>query len=221
MNPVAAGFSAHQQQGVAHCSRRRRRQVSFVDQANTHGVDQGVFRVAAIEVDLPGHVGHPYTVAVPGDASHHTLKQVPVSGLFGWSEPQGVEQGDGPGAHGQDVPDDAAHARGSALQGLYRRWVVVRLDLENGYDSVPQVHRAGVFGAGLGHDPGRPAGEQPQQRPGVLVAAVLAPQSAEHAQLNRIGFPVQPVHDQVIFGPGQGDFVQLFLGYCHYFACSA
>ena len=54
----------------------------------------------------------------------------------------------------------------------------------------------------------------------MLVSAMFAPKSSEHAQLHRVGLPVQPVQDHVVFGPGKGYLIQLLLSNCHR-GCSA
>ena len=46
----------------------------------------------------------------------------------------------------------------------------------------------------------------------MFVATVLAPQSPEHAQLNRVGLPAQPLHDEAVLSLGEGYFVQDLLG---------
>ena len=49
----------------------------------------------------------------------------------------------------------------------------------------------------------------------MLVAAMLAPQRSEHPQLYLVGFTVQALYDQVVFGAGQGDFVKYILAHRH------
>ena len=44
---------------------------------------------------------------------------------------EGVERGNGTGAHSKDVAQDAAHAGGRAMIRLDERGVVVTLDLEH------------------------------------------------------------------------------------------
>jgi hypothetical protein len=48
------------------------------------------------------------------------MKQVTVMGVIQRAKTQRVKQGYGPGAHGQNVPDDAANSGGGPLERLYR-----------------------------------------------------------------------------------------------------
>jgi len=215
VDAVAPGAGAHQQHHVADLGGRRRGDVVGPDQPHAHGVHQGVLGVGLVETDLAGHVGHADAVAVPGDAAHNAVEQVPVLRVVQRAEPEGVEQGYGAGAHGQDVPDDAAHARGCSLQRLHGGRMVMGLDLENYCQAIADIHRAGVLRPGLGQDSVGLLAEQLQQRPGVLVAAVFAPERPEHPQFDRVGLPVQPFDDQVILGPRKRDLVQCFFGHRH------
>jgi len=80
------------------------------------------------------------------------------------AEAQRVGAGDGPGAHGEHVAQDAAHAGGGALVGLDEGGVVVRLHLEHDGVAVADVDDAGVL-AGADEDPGPGGGQAPEQRP--------------------------------------------------------
>ena len=136
--------------------------------------------------------GSPRRVSVAGDAGddagHHPLR---VGGV-GRAEPQLVHHRDRPGAHGQDVPDDAADPGGRALIGLDERRVVVRLDLEGDRPAVTDVDDAGVLadpGQHLGpHLVGGGLAEVGQVHLGRLVRAVLRPHHRVHRQLG-VGRP--------------------------------
>ena len=215
MDAIAPGVRADQQQDAAGGVGGRRSQLVNGNQTHAHCVDQRVLGVGFVEADFAADIRDADAVAVPGNALDHAPEQVAVAGVGRRAEAQGVEEGNGPGAHSQDVPDDAADAGGRPLQRLYRRGVVMGFDLEHHGQPVANIYRSGVFRSGLGQDAGGTAGQQLEQRPGVFVAAMLAPQRAEHPQFHRVGFPVQPVDNQVILGGGQGDLVQDFLADRH------
>src|SRR4030042_1567027 len=59
----------------------------------------------------------PDRIAVAGDAGDDAFHDRPVLRIVGRPEAQGVHDGDGPGAHGEDVAEDAADARGRARVG--------------------------------------------------------------------------------------------------------
>ena len=137
-----------------------------------------------------------------GDAGDHPLHQADVAGIVEGTEPQRIEQGDRPGAHGEDVPQDAADARGSPLKRLDRRGVVVAFDLEGQPLPLAQIDHTGVF-TGADQDAGPAGGEARQQRPAVAVAAVLGPHDAEHAQFGPVGGPAQAPADLVVISAAE------------------
>ena len=109
-----------------------------------------------------------------------------VSGASMRPEAQRVHDRDRPGAHRQDVADDAADAGGRALVRLDVGRVVVRLDLEGDGPAVADVDHAGV----LAHADQqrvrlrrRLVAELPQVHLGRLVGAVLAPHHRVDGQL--------------------------------------
>jgi hypothetical protein len=69
---------------------------------------------------------------------------------MGWrTETQGVQGGDRAGAHGEDIAQDAADARGRSLIGFDEGGVVVALHLENDGVAVAEIDDAGVFSGAL------------------------------------------------------------------------
>ena len=215
VDAVAARLRAHEHDRVARAFRGRGDEVAVAEEADAHGVHQRVFAVGVVEEDLAAHVGNAEAVAVAADAGDDTLEQAAVLGLVGRAEAQRVQQRDGPRAHGEDVADDAADARRRALIGLDGRGVVVGLDLHGHGEAAADVDDAGVFLAGLDHDPVAGVGKAAQQRLGVLVAAVLAPQRAEHAKFEGVGLAVEPVDDHLVLGGAEGHLVEHLLGYRH------
>ena len=134
-----------------------------------------------------------------GDAGHHASKQPPHRRRLEAAETQRVHAGDWPGAHGENVADDAAHAGRRPLKRLDRAGVIVRLDLERHAEPVAHVDYAGVFLAGGDDDLGRPGGEGLEQGPGVLVGAMLAPHHGENAQLGEVRLAAENLEDAFVF----------------------
>ena len=105
------------------------------------------------------------------------------------AEAQRVHHRDRPGAHGEDVADDAADAGRRALVGLDVRRVVVRLDLERDGVALADVDDAGVLADAGQHLADRrllrDLAELLEVHLGRLVGAVLAPHHRVHRQLRR------------------------------------
>ena len=196
---VAAGGAAHVNHRIAHALGAGADDLLGFHQPQGHGVHQRVAGVAGIEGHLTAHGGHAHAVAVVGDACHHALHQAHVALIFQGPKAQGIEQGNRPGTHGEDVAQDAAHTRGRPLERLHRRGVVVALDLEGQALALAQIHHAGVL-ARAHQDAGASGGETRKQRPRVAVAAVLRPHHPKHAQLSPVGGPAQAAADLVVIG---------------------
>ena len=74
MDSVAAGARAGQQQDVPGAVGGGAGQVLDARDADAHGVDQRVLRIAVVEVDFAGHVGNADAVSIPADAVHHAFQ---------------------------------------------------------------------------------------------------------------------------------------------------
>ena len=146
--------------------------------------------------------GHAHRVAVAGDAGHHALDQPLLPGLGRVAEEEGVHDGDRAGAHGEDVPQDAAHPGGRPLVGLDGRGMVVGLDPDGHGDPVAGVDDPGVL-PGPDQHVGSLGGQPPQVDPRRLVGAVLAPHHGEQGQFEVVGRPAEDAFHLVALGVGQ------------------
>src|SRR5437764_13925231 len=146
--------------------------------------------------------GNADAVAVAADAAHHAVDEVAHARRIDLTKTQRVEAGDGPRAHGEDVAQDAPHARRRPLVRLDERWMVVRLHLERGHPAVADVDDAGVL-AGPLHD-ARPAGRKlAQVHARRLVRAVLRPHHGEDAELRVIRRAAEDLLDARVFLGGE------------------
>ena len=120
----------------------------------------------------------------------------------GLAEAEPVEERDRPRAHRDDVAQDPADAGRGALERLDRGRVVVALDLEGDRLAVAEVDHAGVLAGALQH--ARPGRRQPpQQRGGVLVAAVLRPEQREDGELEVVRVALEQLPDAVELPVGE------------------
>ena len=204
---IAAGGAAHVHHGIANATGARTHDVLGFHQPQGHGIHQGVAAVAGIKGHLAAHGWHADAVAVMGDAGHHPFHQAHVAALLQGTKTQGIEQGDRPGPHGENVPQDAAHPGGRPLERLHRRGVVMAFDLEGQPLALAQVHNAGVL-ARSHQDAGAGGGELAQQGPGVAIAAMLRPHHPEHAELGPVRFPPESTHNFVVVGPAEALLAQ-------------
>ena len=199
---VAPGVGADEHEQVAGFAGGRSSEVVGLEKADAHGVDERVAGVAWGEVHLAAHVGDADTVAVAGYAGYYALEQVLAPGFGERAEAEGVEQGDGTRAHGEYVSDYAADAGGRAFVGFYGGGVVVGLDFHDDGPAVADVHDAGVLAAGRDEQAGAVGVEHTEQGLGVLVAAVLAPEGAEKAEFEGVGFASKTLDYGFVFGLG-------------------
>ena len=124
------------------------------------------------------------------------------------AEAQRVEQRDRPRAHREDVAHDAADAGRGALVRLDGRRVVVGFDLERDAEPVADVDDAGVLLADLRQDVLALGREHLEERAAVLVAAVLGPERAEHAELDLVRLAVEQIDDAVVLLARERELVE-------------
>src|SRR5437016_2831311 len=89
-----------------------------------------------------------------------------------WAKSQRVHYRYWPCAHGEDVTQDSADARGRALKRLYERRVIVRFDLKGAGPAVADVDDAGILSRPLQHALA-PRGQALQVHARRFVGAVL------------------------------------------------
>jgi len=203
MNAVASGVGADQEDAVTHPLGSRPHQLIGTHEPDAHRVHERVVRVAVFEVDLAADRRNSHAVAVAADPGHDAFE---VAAGFGQrAKAQRVEQRDGPCAHRDHVPDDAADPGGRTLVWLDRGGVVVGFDLEDHGPALADAHRPGVFARSLkDRRPGR--GEPPEQGLRALVRAVLRPEHTEHAKLDLVGGSLQLLDDDPVLIRGERDF---------------
>ena len=188
-DPVAAGRGAVEHEERPRGGRLRAHEPLDRQQSDAHRVDEAVGRVGVVEDDLAADVRHPDAVAIVANTADRAGEVV-----VGRAEAQAVEQRHRPRPHRGDVAQDPADAGGGALERLDGRGVVVALDLERDREAVAEIEHAGVLAGALEH--ARAVARQaPEEKGGVLVAAVLRPQEGEHGELEVVGLPPEQRDD--------------------------
>ncbi len=229
---VAAGPGAVEDHLVADAGRLGEVQVLVLEHADAQGVDQRVAEVGLVEDRLAADVRQAEAVAVATDAGHDPGQHPVGVGGVERAEAQRVHHRDRPGAHREDVADDATDARGGALVGLDVRRVVVALDLEGDRVALADVDDAGVLADAGQHLAGDGLlgnlGELLEVHLRALVGAVLAPHHRVHRQLGARRAAAEDLADPLVLvglqaevGPGllvlgvvlgDGDGVEMDLG---------
>src|SRR5437867_1320763 len=121
MNSIAAGASAHDNDGIVRAGRL----FDFIarDQADAAAEDEGVSDVAVVEINGAVDGGDAHAVAVIAHAGDYLLEDPPrVDNAFGQgflirirdAEDVGVGDRFGGQSGAEDVPDDAADAGGAS-----------------------------------------------------------------------------------------------------------
>ncbi len=189
-DPVAAGPRAEQHDEVALAGRAGQVQVLVPQGPDAQRVNQRVALVAGVEVDLAADVRQAEAVAVAADARDHAVHETARVGVVDGTEAQRVHDRDGPGAHGDDVADDAADPGRGALVRLDEARVVVRLRLEGDGPAVADVDDAGILADAseqgrlpLGDRGAGGLAEARQVDLARLVRAVLRPHDGVHGEL--------------------------------------
>jgi hypothetical protein len=114
------------------------------------------------------------------------------------AEAQRVHGRDRPGAHGEDIAQDAADAGGSPLVGLDVGGVVVAFHLEDDAIAIADIDHAGVLAGTLDHArAGGRQGSEPLLRG--FVGAVLVPHGREDAELGEGRFTPDEIENALVF----------------------
>ena len=170
---------------------------------DSQGVDQGVSLVAGIENRLAADVGQAQRVAVVADAGDDTVEDTGGVRVVDASEAQLVHHGNRAGAHGDDVADDSADARGRTLVGFDEAGAVVAFDLERHGPAVTDVYDTGVLADAdeqvLLHVLGDLVTELREVDLRGLVRAVLGPHDRVHRQFRRGGATSEDLLDLLVF----------------------
>ena len=208
VNAVASGVGADQEHDVTGPIRAGTAQPVVRNQADAHGVDDGVVGVAAIEMDLAADGRAAEAIAVAADPGDHAVEEVAVMSRIERAKAQRIQNRNRSGAHREHVAEDAAHTGGRPLIRLDRRRVIVRLDLEDHRQSIANIDRPRVLARPL-QDIRTLGGQLTQERLRGLVRAVLAPERAEHAELEVVWIAPDGTHDGAVLVLVQRDFLEL------------
>ncbi len=167
--------------------------------ADREGVHQRVGLVDGVEVGLAADVGQAEAVGVERDTGDDAVHDARGIGVVDVTEAQGIHHRNGPGAHRDDVADDAADTRRCALERLDEARVVVALDLEGDGPALADIHDTGVLAHAdhqvLLHLRADLLPELPEVVLAALVRAVLAPHHGVHRELAARGSTPEDLAD--------------------------
>jgi hypothetical protein len=109
--------------------------------------------VAGFEIDLPANRRDTETIAIMSDSMHNTADEVLRLGIRKVAKAQGIERCDGSCPHGKNIPVDAAHTRGSPLEGLNSGGMVVGFYFEYDAKAISDVGKTGILFSCLHQEP--------------------------------------------------------------------
>ena len=182
----------HHQDAIARPRRRPLLEPFQGNQANAHGVDQGVLVIATVKIDFSAHGGDAQAFAIVGNAADSPLEEPSAALQAQVPEAQGIEDGHRPRPHGKDIANNPPHSGGGAVVGLHRRGVVVALNLKGNSQPFAGADYPGILPGALNHL-GPLGGQSLEQVAGMLITTVLRPHDADEGQLQLIGAPAQLV----------------------------
>ena len=192
---IATGGGTEQHGEIAHAGGLAEHETLGGQQTETQHIHQRIAHIGGVEHGLATHVGHTHRVAVTGHATHDALGDPTAARVIERTETQRIHQRDRSGAHGEDVAQDAANARGRPLIGLNGRRMVVALDTNGGGDAVAHIDHTGVL-AGTDQHPRGFGGQTLQMHPRRLIGAVLGPHHGVHGQFEVVGVAAQQLGDR-------------------------
>src|SRR5580765_5829136 len=218
MNAVAARFRSHIDDGVSNALGFCEKDFFFARDAEGQRVNQRILRIARLETDFAADGRDAETISVMRDAANHAIENATILGSVFFAcafsrsdlaEAKRIEYGDGTRAHGEDVAQNSADARRSALKRFDVARMIVRFYFERGDEPIADVHNAGVFARTLHHEFAA-RGQALQVHFARLIGAVLAPHHTENTEFGDVGVAAENLLDarvlvarNAVFG---GDF---------------
>ncbi len=197
VDTVASSLRAYINYGISFARSAPVKNLIAADQPKSKRVHQRIAGVARLEFHLAAKIRNAKTVAVRSDARDHAFHNRVIlvnlrlcgagaparipSSLNG-SKPKRVHHRHRPRAHGENVAQNSADARGRPLKWFDKRRMIVRLDFERAGPAVANVNDARVFSRPL-HDQLAARRQPLQVNPRRFIRAVLAPHHAEDAKL--------------------------------------
>ena len=163
MNAVAASPGADIDYGVADTFCLTIEDLLAPDDSEGEGIDEGIERVALVEVDLTADRWDAKGIAVMAeslhDAGHDSTIAADTAGaghfahfavwrdllIANRSEAQTIHGRDRSRPHREDVTQDAADARRRSLVGFDKGGMIVRLDLESGTPAISDLDDACIL----------------------------------------------------------------------------
>src|SRR5262249_15593833 len=116
-----------------------------------------------------------------------------------WPEAQRVQAKLRTRAHGKNVANDSADARGCALEWFNRAGMIVALHLERDRPAIADINYARIFFAGFNQNVRASRGKLLQFFHRIFVRAVLAPHNRENSQLGEVWFAPEDLLDSFEF----------------------
>ncbi len=201
---VTAGLGSDIENGIADALGGSTGDLLVLEDAEAEDIDEGISRVAVVEIHLAADGRYADAISVVGDAIHHAREEATVGGgLLGVTanvaESEGIHGEHRAGAHGEDVADDAANACGCALEWLDGARVVVALHLERDGPSIADVDDAGIFLPRLHEHAWAGDGEFFQLELRIFVGAMLTPHDGENAEFSEVGLASEDGFDAFVF----------------------
>ena len=190
--------AAENYNGVAGPGGQTPGQGIFFHEAHTHDIHQGVSTISRGKFQLSPDGGNAEDIAVVGSTGDDTFHQLLHPFVGRVAEAEGIEEGNGAGTHGQNIPDNAAHACSCTIVGFNGRGMIVALYFKGNGQAVADIDHAGILPRTL-EDPLPLGGKTAQKGFGIFITTVFRPHDTEDTQLYLIGFPPEQRYNFLIF----------------------
>ena len=107
-----------------------------------------------------------------------------------FTESKGIQQGDRPCAHGENVAQDPADPGRGPLKGFDKRRMIMGLHFKDGGEPLADIHGSGILSRSLDH-PLPFGGKALQMDPGTFIGTMLAPHDRKDSEFRQIGLTTQ------------------------------
>jgi len=125
VDAITPGFGADIDYRIAHTLGPGKKEFVLFSQPDTADIDQRILGVAGVKINLATDSRDAKSIAVARNTTYHTFCNRPVFRFVEWSKAQRIQDSYRPGAHGENITQNAAHTSGRTLIGLDIRGVVM------------------------------------------------------------------------------------------------
>ena len=198
MNAITTRLGAEIDDGTANACRLGVENLIRFGETDRHGIDENIAVITRVKIHRAADRRHAKRISIAANARNNAGHKMARLSMFGRTEAQQVEAGDGARTHGEDIAQNATDTCRRALIGLDERWMIMAFHLEDAGLSIANIDDAGIFTRTL-NDPWRFRRQFAQMQARGFIRAMLVPHSRENTELGKSGRAADQLENAIVF----------------------